>query len=362
VPLRLVKLYDALIGQELPWDLYNASGVLVAGAGMVVADDSQLSRLSMRQLYREIGVDLDESNLLARLRYAMHVYPAALEAIGTPHLESKIREIAGILISLARLDFDASLGLSRLLPLPDPVLRQCLLCAQFTICLGLEKELPDADIESLAAAALTMNIGALHMHGKLAKETVAIPSHIRAEMQRHPDRSAGLLEVSNIEDTNWLDAVRQHHENLDGSGYPDGLSDKDIFLGARMIRVADYYTAKIDGCRSRPNKSAKFAFKQLLGSERGKIDSHIAVLLLRRLGLYPAGTLIRLANRETAVVLRKEGDSNSAGHVIAFVGPNGRVLKEPVIRNTALAPYAATDIVKPSTDWPQIAWERFWGY
>jgi hypothetical protein len=362
VPLRLVKLYDSLIGQELPWDLYNASGVLVAGAGMVVSDDTQLSRLSMRHLYREIGVDLDDTNLLSRLRYAMHVYPAALEAIGTPQLEGKIREIAGILISLAKLDFDASLGLSRLLPLTDPVLRHCLLTAQFTICLGMEKELPEAELESLTAAALTMNIGALHMHGKLATEKAAIPPHVRAELQRHPDRSAGLLEVSRIEDPDWLEAVRQHHENLDGSGYPDGLNNNDIFMGARMIRVADYYTAKIDGCRSRPNKSARFAFKQLLGGERGKIDSHIAVLLLRRLGLYPAGTLIRLASRETAVVLRKGSDSNSAGLVSVFIGPNGRVLHEPITRDSAHHVYAAVDIVKSSDDWPQIAWERFWGY
>jgi len=84
--------------------------------------------------------------------------------------------------------------------------------------------------------------------------------------------------------------------------------------------------------------------------------------LLRRYGLYPPGTLVRLANRELAAVLRKEGSAESAGHVMAFMEARGRLLKEPVERDTASVSYAVTGITEAEAHWPAIAWEAYWGY
>ena len=57
-------------------------------------------------------------------------------------------------------------------------------------------------------------------------------------MQTHPIRSAELVAtVSHLR--NLVGAVRHHHENWDGSGYPDGLAGHEIPLGSRIIMFAD---------------------------------------------------------------------------------------------------------------------------
>jgi HD-GYP domain-containing protein (c-di-GMP phosphodiesterase class II) len=91
---------------------------------------------------------------------------------------------------------------------------------------------------------------------------------------------------------------------MDGSGYPSNLTGAQISLAARILHVADVYCSKMARVHYRPPKSLRLAFKELFGTERTQIDMQIASLLLRRIGLLPPGTLVRLSNRETACITR----------------------------------------------------------
>jgi hypothetical protein len=362
VPIRPVSLDDSIIGQPLDWNLYTVSGVLVASAGMTVADQTQLARLTARPLYRKVDPGMPGANLADRLRYVMQEYPLMLKAAGTPTLELGIRDLASELTALARLDHDACLGLLRRLPMRDPAARHCLLTALIALDLADQINLPDAVKASATAAAMTMNISAMRLHAELNNGSLQFSPEIRAEMRRHPEASAGLLETSGIDDPIWLDAVRQHHEHLDGSGYPLGLRNDEIGISGRLIRVADFYAAKISGRHYRAPKAPKFVFKHLFGNERGRLDGYYSVLLPRLLGVYPPGTLVRLATRETAVVTRKEGSGETAGRVTAFMDVRGRVMKEAVERNTTQVNYTVLGVTEAEYNWPDIPWASYWGY
>lgn len=362
MPLRPTYLDDTLIGQTLPWDLYTAAGVLVASAGTAIADPAQLARLRSRPLFRQATAQTDGADLAIRLGELVDAYPTTLKDAGLVTFEAVIRAQTRELIALAHQDHDACMGLVRLLPMRDPAARHCLLTAVIAIDLGDQVGLAGPERESTIAAALTMNVAAMRMHAELADGRLHLIPEVRAELRRHPDQGLELLREGGITDPVWLDAVHQHHENLDGSGYPRGLREDEIGSAARLIRVADYYAAKISGRHYRPPRSTKFAINQLFGSERGHLDHRIAQQLLRRYGLYPPGTLVRLANRELAAVLRKEGNAESAGHVMAFMEARGRLLKEPVERDTASVSYAVIGITEAEAHWPAIGWAAYWGY
>lgn len=362
MPFRPVYLDQDLIGQTLPWDLYTVSGVLVAAAGLEISDERDLAKLTSRPLFRRIEKPSDGTDLVTHLRNLMRDYPASLKTVGTTQLETDIRAQSRRLIELSRLDHDACLGLVRLLPMRDPAARHCLLSALVALDLAEQLPLPEEHLEPLLAAALTMNVSAMRLHTELSEGFIGMNHDVRQLIHQHVDDSVQRLTESGIEDPVWLAAVRQHHENLDGSGYPGKLMDEDIGLPGRILRVADYYVAKITGRRYRPAKSTQFAFKQMFGHERGRLDSRISLLLLNSNGLYPPGTLVRLANKETAVVMRREGDRNGAGHAMAFMEVRGKLIKEPVERNTALVKYAVLNVTEPEPHWPEIRWEEFWGY
>jgi HD-GYP domain-containing protein (c-di-GMP phosphodiesterase class II) len=362
VPLRPAFIDESLIGRLLPWDLYTASGVLVARAGARVADRSQYTKLIARSLFRQSDAIQPGANPAVRLRQVVAELPASLRKAGTPELETGVRAHARTLIALAGLDYDALLGLSRLLPMRDPAARHCLLTAIVALDLGELLGLPDAGVESLTAAALTMNIAALKLHAELAAGLETFDADVRADMRRHPERSAKLLEAGGLADPAWLAAVRQHHENLDGSGYPRGLRDEEICQSARILRVADYYVAKVTSRRYRPPKSAKSLLRLISGKERGCLDAHIARTLLRRHGGYPSGTLVRLASRQVAVIIRRSGQADGAHVAVAFMDYRGRLLAQPAECNTASVTHAILDVTEAEARWPAIGWEAFWGY
>ena len=112
--------------------------------------------------------------------------------------------------------------------------------SQYARILAKEAGAPARQVEQIATGALLHDVGKvyeeyaslLHKEGRLTPEEKAL-------LQTHPVRSAELVTTISSLRGPIERAVRHHHENFDGSGYPDGLAGEAIPLGARIIMVAD---------------------------------------------------------------------------------------------------------------------------
>jgi len=95
------------------------------------------------------------------------------------------------------------------------------------------------EIERVGVAALLHDVGKIHeVYAPILRKPGKLTPDEWAVMQTHPIKSAELVStVSHLKDI--VAPVRHHHENWDGSGYPDGLSGHDIPLAARVILFAD---------------------------------------------------------------------------------------------------------------------------
>jgi len=94
-------------------------------------------------------------------------------------------------------------------------------------------------IERVGTAALLHDVGKIHeMYAPILSKPDKLTPDEWAIMQTHPIRSAELVAtVSNLRD--MVLPLRHHHENWDGSGYPDGLAGANIPLESRIIMFAD---------------------------------------------------------------------------------------------------------------------------
>jgi putative nucleotidyltransferase with HDIG domain len=122
-------------------------------------------------------------------------------------------------------------------------------------------------------------------------------------MKRHPVWSAEMLvEAGALPSA--ISVVRWHHERLDGTGYPDGLSAGQIDRHARLAAICDVY----DALTTRRSYKQKMDFARAIGiiiRGCGKhFDTDVAHQFIRRIGRYPVGTFVRLSSGEVAVVLR----------------------------------------------------------
>jgi hypothetical protein len=346
-----------MIGQPLPWSVFSESGVLLAGEGLVLADAAHFDKLSARPLFREsVAGEAGE----APLDHLVELAGQTEAALENPQVAA-LRDLARRLLALQRADVDACLGYASLVPLARPSVNHALRVLFVSGLLAEQLEFGETEQESLAAAALTMNVADLDLHDRLQTYAGILPEADRAAMRRHPEAAASRLEQAGVSDPLWLDCVRQHHENMDASGYPGGLSGGEIALAARVLRVADFYCAKIGGRHYRPPKAASFAFQELFGREKSHLDIQIATRLLRRLGLYPPGTLVRLANRETACIARA-GKGGAARWAVAVLDPRERALEPPKTRDLSLRNHAIIGSAERQPNWPEINWKAAWGY
>ena len=103
-------------------------------------------------------------------------------------------------------------------------------------------EIPPAEIETIRVAAALHDIGNLGVPGSVLNRAGPLSIVELNQLQAHSERGYNLLRSLPIPEL-IADIVRQHHECLDGSGYPAGITGAAILRGARVIAVADVLEA-----------------------------------------------------------------------------------------------------------------------
>ncbi len=105
--------------------------------------------------------------------------------------------------------------------------------------------LSSRQVERVATAALLHDVGKIYeIFAPILRKPDRLTPEEWAIMQTHPIKSAELvMKVSLLKDV--VPSVRHHHENWDGTGYPDGIKGEAIPLGARIIMFADTIDAML---------------------------------------------------------------------------------------------------------------------
>ncbi|MBW2487548.1 MAG: HD domain-containing protein [Deltaproteobacteria bacterium] len=104
-------------------------------------------------------------------------------------------------------------------------------------------QMPPAAVESIRLGGLLHDIGKIGLSDRVLKNTRnRLPDDLLAEVRLHPLIGVALLRDFDIPAA-VINYVQYHHEKIDGSGYPFGLINDQIPLGAKIIRIADCFDA-----------------------------------------------------------------------------------------------------------------------
>ena len=149
--------------------------------------------------------------------------------------------------------------------------QHCLLVTGIAIDFGLSLGLAKRDIERLYSAAIFHDIG----KAKIPLTILDKPGHLDAEeralIETHPAAGWEVLKGSAGISPEILDAVRHHHEYLDGSGYPDALCDTSISDIVRILTISDIFSALIEHRYYKPTMPREQAYEIIRGM-RGKLE------------------------------------------------------------------------------------------
>ncbi len=196
------------------------------------------------------------------------------------------------------------------------LLEHSLNCSIFLAMFAKFKGLERADIDEFALAGLLMDIGMANMPKEITQSSEPLSELHEQFVITHVDIGLDMVERNgNISET-VKDAIFNHHERIDGSGYPDAQRGEDISLVAKMAAIVDSYDAMTT---ARPHQAAKtptVALRSLFTDK--SYDQGLVQEFVKCLGVHPPGSLVKLDNSQLALVIKSNHASPLEPTVVAF--------------------------------------------
>ncbi len=175
----------------------------------------------------------------------------------------------------------------------------CVLAVAFASHLGW----PRQACHTLGKAALLLDIGM----ARVPRHILDKPGRLTAEeffaVQRHVLYAQEILAQAAGCGDEVLAIVRNHHERINGSGYPQGLQGEDISLPSQLVAMVDCYTAMTSSRSYRDARSPYQVLNQLYGWRDSYFRGDLLEPFIRFIGIYPTASLVELTNGEVGAVL-----------------------------------------------------------
>ncbi|WGD48907.1 HD domain-containing phosphohydrolase [Bradyrhizobium sp. CB1650] len=149
--------------------------------------------------------------------------------------------------------------------------QHCLLVTGVAIDFGLSLGVRKTDLERLYSAAMFHDIGKAQIPLAILDKPGRLDPEERSLIETHPAAGYDFLKDHKDISAEILDAVRHHHEYLDGSGYPDALSGESISDIVRILTISDIFAALIEHRHYKPTMPREEAYNILCGMT-GKLE------------------------------------------------------------------------------------------
>jgi len=337
-----INAEDLAIGMILEWDIYDSSGLKIMEAGNMIGSEKIINSILKRGAFhyqksqpKEAKVKLQTGNSpfykISQLADQLNNLFKSLLRYDN-EAQQQLRRLAGDLRELRRRHPNALIGAVHLYHDIDYILSHPIHCA--ILCDLMSNALGQSNDFTLSTmcAALTANISILSLQQTLHIQSSTMSKKQHVAMQQHPQASMAVLKRTGVSDKTWLTAVEQHHWHIDGSGYPY-FGSQQPSLAAQLVALTDKYSAMVVKRAYRSAVMAQESLREVF-YERGKqFDEQLCLLLIKLMGVYPPGSIVKLNNGEVAVVVKRPEGRERWPTSAAILGSHGNPYAYAKLRN-----------------------------
>jgi HD-GYP domain-containing protein (c-di-GMP phosphodiesterase class II) len=203
----------------------------------------------------------------------------------------------------------------------------------YLIALGRHLGIPKAQLAELGLIGMLADVGKIKLpRAILAKPSALTPAEFEI-VKDHVDLSLASLDGAAGLTPAVLQGIAQHHERLDGSGYPKGLTGDQIGVYGRMTAIADSFSSMTT---PRPYANASLPQEALLNLYecRGTLlSAPLIEQFVQAIGVFPVGCLVELSNGEVAVVVAHNRIRRLEPKVLVLTSPDKSPLATPIERD-----------------------------
>ncbi len=248
--------------------------------------------------------DIESARLLrAEAISALDVFFRQMEAPSYQHLQ-EIRSVVSTLLDGILEHQAAMVSLIQMRRFDPNLASHGVDTGMLAMAIGQEHGCDTPQLKLVGLAALLHDIGQLRLPLNLIRKVQIFTHEEHKLMQAHCEMGVAVLnQFPDIPDESKR-MILEHHERLDGSGYPKGLRGHHISELTQILSIADTYDAQISGrCSFPPVPPARALSELYRAAVQGQYHPYLVQRLIQLLGVYPIGSLVRLNTGEQAIVV-----------------------------------------------------------
>ncbi|MCB1876403.1 MAG: DUF3391 domain-containing protein [Chromatiales bacterium] len=205
-----------------------------------------------------------------------------------------------------------------------------------SLILGRKAGLNSEQMRQLGLGALFHDVGKARIPYAVCNKETPLTRAEEDFFRQHPSYGVEMAAQMGLNDPGAVAVIRQHHEHLDGSGYPRGLKTDAITVPARIVAIVNAYDELCNQRDAERSSTPHEALSQLYRKKGNWYDDRLLAQFVQVMGVYPPGTIAVLSNERIGMVLATEN--------------NQRCLRPPMILYDPDVPKESAPILEPGDD------------
>lgn len=242
--------------------------------------------------------------------------------INTDSVRRSVRQMLDVIVTHP----DAAIWLTKLRSEDERNATHCLNVSIIAIAFANHLGLPHHTMEAIGLGALLHDVGLSTDANEIIRKEGSLTELEFEVVKRHPEATIALLDKPEQLPKEAREIIRWHHERLDGSGYPDGLAGDAIPQHALLVGLADSYDAMASDRAYRKARQPPDVLGELYKTASGQFGKSLVESFIQGIGIYPAGSVVRLNTGAIGVVASSDPTSRLEPLVLLVRDEHGQRL------------------------------------
>ena len=191
--------------------------------------------------------------------------------------------------------------------------------------LGFQRE----PLAELATIGMLLDLGKMDLDQSLLDKPGVLDENEQKIMQTHVEIGVNKLRAGGVRSELVLRAIADHHERIDGLGYPNGRTGDEVMIYGKMAAIVDGFVAMVGPRPYAPTMSTYEALRTLFAEAGTRWHAPLVEQFVQSIGVFPVGSLIELATGEIAIVVEDNKFRRLEPNILVLTNREKEQLKAP---------------------------------
>jgi len=351
--LRQISLTELIPGMILARSILSSKGQVLLVAGVTLTEEyiRKLKNLNLDVVFikdeKYADITIPEYLSMETQQRALSILTATMEKVnkGENFSVDAVSSVASDIVEELVTQADVAIHLTGIAIYDDCTLAHSLNCSIYSALLARSCGFTIPQIKVITCGALLHDMGKIEIDKKILNKPGSLTNDEFAVMKQHTALGFKLLTKKRLEISSLVAHMAwQHHEKIDGSGYPRGLQGEQILSYARLLSITDVYEAITAHRPYRKAMEPEDAYNIILSGLGTSFDEKFGQIFLSKIALYTPGTEIFLNTGERAIVVSVPVNNPQRPMIRLISYPDGTPYTPP--RNISLVANPQISIIK----------------